>query len=148
MVDGIWVWLLPTGPTQCSMKRQCQPNGTMNSMMKQCQWKERQSKDRVKVSLWLCPTQKSLFSCAQPNTTKFDIGANLICRSKCKCTQHFNHAAEGKRGRERWRGGGGRNLFLIWEGAQSLIPFWSMIDSLVARSLTIFPLASFINGKT
>ena len=45
---------------------------------------KRQSESKFMI----CPTQKSLFSCAQPNTTKFDIGANLICRSKCKCTQH------------------------------------------------------------
>ena len=39
-------------------ERECQPNGTMNSMMKQSQWKERPSKDRVKVSLLVRPNSK------------------------------------------------------------------------------------------
>ena len=85
------------------MKSQRQPNGTMNSMMKQCQWKERQFTDRMKVS----PTEKSLFLCAQPNTTKFDIGANLICRYKCKCTQHFNQCCRREEGARALGGGGG-----------------------------------------
>ena len=34
------------------MERQCQRNGTMNSVMKQCQWKKRPSKDRVKVRVY------------------------------------------------------------------------------------------------
>ena len=88
-----------------------------------------------------CPSIHFLF---YANTTKYDIGANLICRSKCKCTQHFNQGCRRKEGRERW-GGGAEPLLNLRRGP---VPHPLLInDRFFSGSLTIFPLASFINGK-
>ena len=78
------------------MKRPRQPDGTMNSMMKQCQWKERPFKDS-ESKFMIMPNSKVAL-CAQPNTTKFDIGANLICCSECKCTQPVNQCCRREEG--------------------------------------------------
>ena len=43
--------MLLSRPAQCSVKRECQPDEIVNSMIKREQLKPRRSKDRVKVSL-------------------------------------------------------------------------------------------------
>ena len=53
MVNGIQIWLLLTGPTSCSIKRESQPDETINSTMKLDQSKPRRRKVRTNVSLLL-----------------------------------------------------------------------------------------------
>ena len=86
----------------------------------------------------------SLFSCAQPNTTKFDTETNLICRSKCKCTQHFNQCCR----REEGSHARGAEPFLNLRRGR--VPHLLLINDRIfcGSIITIFPLASFINGKT
>ena len=80
--------------------RKCQPNGTMNSMMKQCQWKERQSKDRVKVSLLMRPNSNvTLLMC--PSLT---LKRTWYVAPNVNVHNTLTSAVEGKRGRA--RGGG------------------------------------------
>ena len=69
-----------------------------------------------------------------------------MSRSKCKCTQHLNQCCRREEGARALGGGGAEPLLNLRRGP---VPHPLLInDRFFSGSLTIFPLASFINGKT